>query len=230
VKYLIWDFNGTLGYRSGGWSGTLVEVLRQEMLGFPATVEDTRPYLQDGFPWHHPEQPHTLHKTAEMWWEALLPVFKRAFQWGARLGTSEARRLAHHVPAVYVNPGRWYLFEDTIPCLRALTAHGWQHVVLSNHVPELPALIEVLGLALYVVQVFNSAQTGFEKPHSQAFRQMLAALGSTAQLWMIGDSVRADIAGAQAVGLRAVLVRSQHPQADHCCETLTELPRVLSST
>ena len=230
MQYLIWDFDGTLGYRSGMWSGTLVEVLQQEMPECPATVEDMRPYLQAGFPWHHPEQPHTPHKTAEAWWAALLPVFERAFQYGARLGTHEARRLAQHVRAVYTNPDCWHLFGDALPCLRAMTAYGWRHVVLSNHVPELPHLIEALGLASHIEQVFNSAQTGVEKPHPQAFRNVLTALGGATQIWMVGDSVQADIAGAHAVGLRAVLVRGQHPQAAHCCETLAELPRVLSST
>ncbi len=65
MQYLIWDFDGTLGYRSGMWSGTLLEVLRQEMPECPATVDDMRPYLQDGFPWHRPEQPHTPYTTAE---------------------------------------------------------------------------------------------------------------------------------------------------------------------
>ncbi len=230
MQYLIWDFDGTLGYRRGMWSGTLVEVLRQEMPECPATVEDVRPYLQAGFPWHHPEQSHTSHKTAEAWWAALLPVFEQAFHYGARLGRPDARRLAQHVRAVYVNPDRWHLFDDALPCLHTMTASGWQHVVLSNHVPELPSLIEALGLASHIGRVFNSAQTGVEKPHPQAFRHVLTALGGATQIWVVGDSVQADIAGAQAVGLRAVLVRSQHPQAVHCCETLAELPRVLHST
>ncbi|MBI4531188.1 MAG: HAD family hydrolase [Candidatus Latescibacteria bacterium] len=230
MQYLIWDFDGTLGYRSGMWSGTLLEVLRQEMPECPATVDDMRPYLQDGFPWHRPEQPHTPYTTAEAWWETLLPVFERAFHVGAWLGAREARRLAQHVRAVYVNPHRWQLFDDTLPCLRTLSANGWKHVILSNHVPELPHLMEALGLAPYIVQVFNSAQTGFEKPHPQAFRNVVTALGGATQIWMVGDSVRADIVGAQAVGLRAVLVRSQHPHAAHCCQTLAELPTVLSST
>jgi putative hydrolase of the HAD superfamily len=230
VQYLIWDFDGTLGYRSGMWSGTLLEVLRQEIPECPATIDDLRPYLQDGFPWHHAEQPHPPHPTAEAWWEALLPVFERAFHAGARLETSAARRLAQHVRGVYINPRRWQLFDDTLPCLRILSAHGWQHVILSNHVPELPHLIEALGLTPYIMQVFNSAQTGFEKPHPQAFGNVLAVLGSATQVWMVGDSMQADIASAHAVGLRAVLVRRQHPQAAYCCETLVELPRVLSST
>ncbi len=32
----------------------------------------------------------------------------------------------------------WELFDDTLPALDQLSADGWSHVVLSNHVPELP--------------------------------------------------------------------------------------------
>jgi putative hydrolase of the HAD superfamily len=157
-------------------------------------------------------------------------VFERAFRQGAHLGVDDARRLAQHVRTVYLHPARWQVFADVVPCLRALTASGWRHVILSNHVPELPLLLEALGLASHMEQVFTSAQTGLEKPHPQAFRTVLAALGRATPIWMVGDSLRADILGAQAVGLRAVLVRGRHPRAAYCCETLVELPRVLHST
>jgi hypothetical protein len=52
------------------WSGTLVETLRHAMPECLATVDDIRPHLQAGFPWHHPEQPHTPHTTVEAWWVA----------------------------------------------------------------------------------------------------------------------------------------------------------------
>lgn len=227
MKYLIWDFDGTLGYRIGMWSGALAEVLQQAMPACRATAEDLRPYLQRGFPWHHPEQPHTSYQGADAWWAALTPVFVRAFQCGAGLDPHQASRIAQQVRQVYLNPTRWRLFEDTLPGLRALTAQDWQHVVLSNHVPELPALIEALGLAPYMVAVFTSATTGYEKPHPQAFYTVLRKLGGATIVWMVGDSVTADVAGAHAVGIQAILVRSQHPQAPHCCETLAELSRVL---
>jgi putative hydrolase of the HAD superfamily len=230
VLYVIWDFDGTLGYRQGMWSGTLVEILRHAMPECPATVDDIRPHLRAGFPWHHPDRLHTPPKTAEAWWASLLPVFERAFHHGARLPADDARRLAQHVRAAYLNPERWHLFDDALQCLRALTASGWRHVILSNHVPELPDLVRALGLASYMEQVFSSAQTGVEKPHPQAFRNVLTALGGTTQIWMVGDSMQADIAGAQAVGLPAVLVRGHHPHAAYCCETLAELPSVLSRT
>ena len=227
MKYLIWDFDGTLGYRIGMWSGALAEVLQHERLADRATVDDLRPYLQQDFPWHHPEQPHPSYQDADAWWAALAPVFERAFRYGAGLGPRQAARCAQQVRQAYLNPTRWRLFADTLSCLQALTAQDWRHVVLSNHVPELPALLEALGLAPHLDTVFTSAATGFEKPHPQAFHTVLRWLGKAPTVWMVGDSVTADVAGAQAVGLRAILVRSQHPQAPHCCETLAELPRLL---
>jgi putative hydrolase of the HAD superfamily len=225
VKYLIWDFDGTLGYRPGMWSGALVEVVRRAFPGSRTTAEDVRPYLQSGFPWHHPERPHPHLRPAAAWWEALCPVFERAFRCGAGLSAYEAQRVARHVRAVYVNPARWRVFEDAVPCLQTCARQGWQHLLLSNHVPELPMILMALGLAPSFTMVFNSATTGVEKPHPQAFRNVLTALQGAETLWMVGDSVTADIAGAHAVGLRAVLVRTQPPHVGPWCATLAELPR-----
>lgn len=76
MQYIIWDFDGTLAFRSGMWSGTLIEVLRREMPGHPATISDIRPYMQDGFPWNRPEHPHEPVTTGDKWWEDLLRYFK----------------------------------------------------------------------------------------------------------------------------------------------------------
>jgi hypothetical protein len=47
-KYLIWDFDGTLGYRSGAWRGPLAEVLLREIPESKLTAADFRPYLPRG--------------------------------------------------------------------------------------------------------------------------------------------------------------------------------------
>jgi HAD superfamily hydrolase (TIGR01549 family) len=238
VRYVIWDFDGTLAFRAGMWSGTLIEVLRREMPTHPATLSDIRPHMQTGFPWNRPELPHHPVRSADEWWEDMCPVFENAFREGAKLTAGDARRLARHVRSAYLRPDSWQLFDDALPCLHALRATGWRHVILSNHVPELPNIIESLGLAPLIDRVFNSAQTGFEKPHAEAFATVLASMDNApredgSRIWMIGDSVTADIAGAQAAGLRTVLVRSQHPSADHCsadhcCQTLAEIPAMLN--
>ncbi|MBI2760583.1 MAG: HAD family hydrolase [Chloroflexi bacterium] len=58
-----------------------------------------------------------------------------------------------------------------------------------------------------------SCDVGYEKPHREIFRLALAALGLPAeQAVMVGDSLRADVAGAKHSGLRAVWKRNRRPQ------------------
>ncbi len=228
MQYVIWDFDGTLAFRNGMWSGTLIEVLRREIPAHPASVSDIRPYMQTGFPWNRPEQTREPVGSDDDWWEDMLPVFENAFQQGANLDVSESRRLARHVRSTYVNVDSWRLFDDAMPCLRTLSSEGWRHVILSNHVPELPELIRALGLEPLIDQVFNSAHTGFEKPHGMAFRTVLKTIERATRIWMVGDSVSADIAGARAAGLPSILVRGEHPGANYCCQTLAEIPGVLA--
>jgi HAD superfamily hydrolase (TIGR01662 family) len=150
MGHLIWDFDGTLAYRDGGWSA-----------------------------------------------------------------------------ATYVNPARWKLFDDVVPCLTVLSAQGWRHSILSNHVPELGQIVRSLGIAAHFVAVFNSAETGVEKPNPQAFRNVLASIGEARDVWMVGDSIAADAKGAKSVGLRSILVRNPHPDADLFCESLRDVANVL---
>ena len=68
MRTLIWDFDGTLGYREGGMFGAaLLEVVRQTAPGADVTQGQIRPYLQSGFPWHTPERPHLEIASSEPW-------------------------------------------------------------------------------------------------------------------------------------------------------------------
>lgn len=64
-----------------------------------------------------------------------------------------------------------------------------------------------MGLASRVDQVFTSALVGWEKPNRRVFEHVLASYGEPEQAWMVGDNPVADVAGAEAVGLQAILVR-----------------------
>jgi hypothetical protein len=39
MNYLIWDFDGTLSYREGMWSGTLFEILCRDLMEVVAMLE-----------------------------------------------------------------------------------------------------------------------------------------------------------------------------------------------
>jgi putative hydrolase of the HAD superfamily len=110
----------------------------------------------------------------------------------------------------------------------ALRDRGWSHLILSNHVPELPELVESLGLSAVITAVYSSACTGVEKPHRKAFEAVFARYPGAQLGWMIGDSWRADVQAALTVGMRAILVRSKHPDAPLQCATLEEVVDIVA--
>ncbi len=229
-RYLIWDFDGTLAYREGMWASALVEVLRRGAPDCAAGTDEVRPHTQTGYPWHTPHLTYPI-KSPDQWWEDLCPVFERAFT-AVGVGPPQAHVLARRVRGVFVDPQHWRLFDDTLPTLGALSTQGWTHLVLSNHVPELGALIQCLGLGGQFRRVFNSAETGYEKPHPSAFRIVLdfiVSVGGASAVWMIGDSPAADVAGAEAAGVPAILVRHHHVEAKHSAEGLVGVPAIVGS-
>ncbi len=222
-KMLLWDFDGTLAYRPGGWAGALAAVLRQSTPEVKANEDTIRPYLQSGFPWHAPENAHP-NLSAEAWWDELTPLFARAFR---SVGAKNGMELAGRVRAVYTDPSAWKLHDDALPALAAFKKQGWTSILLTNHVPELPALLKHLKLDKSFEKVFNSAVTGYEKPNGHAFRQVLEWAGPAQDAWVIGDSYPADIIGAKEAGLKAVLVRQPHKGAELFCEKLDQLSAIL---
>ena len=96
----------------------------------------------------------------------------------------------------------------TTRCQRcASSPRGVAHLILSNHLPELPEILDNLGLAGHLLEVFNSAESGYEKPHPRAFDGVFEAVAGAEAAWMVGDNLAADARAAEAVGLPAILVR-----------------------
>jgi putative hydrolase of the HAD superfamily len=206
-KIILWDFEGTLVDRPGRWRSALMEVLDVNETGHQVDMEQIRPYLRDGFPWHRPEEIHSELSESSRWWASLGPLFTRAYQ-GVGYPISRAEELSSYVREVFINPNRFIVYEDTIPTLTMLLEKGWRHAILSNHVPELQDIISGLDLGPYFDFYFSSGVTGYEKPNPKAFQHALQAIGLPRDVWMIGDNTDADIRGAESVGIRAILVRN----------------------
>jgi putative hydrolase of the HAD superfamily len=220
-RLLIWDFDGTLAHRRGetGWSILLAEALEAEEPGHGHTADFFRPHLRDGFPWHRPDVAHPELCEPEAWWASVRPQLARAYE-AAGYDHGRALELADAARRLYVDPGvGWSLFDDTLPVLERLTHAGWTHAILSNHVPELSQIVAGLGLDEVVAQLSCSAETGYEKPHPQAYASVLDRL-RPAEAWMVGDNVVADVLGAEAVGIPAVLVRRPDPRAARYADSL----------
>lgn len=212
AKLLVWDFNGTLGYRDDHWRGAIADLLAAEAPEFLPLPAQLPAFLRASFPWRRSDQPHLHLDTAEKWWGALEPVFERTFR---TLGVDPVRadRFARRLRDYYRAPHRWHLYPDVLPAFDALSAQGWRHALLTNHVPDLPQILESLGVADRFVHIGNSADTGYEKPHPRAFELLAEAVGPVSAIWMIGDSPTSDYAGAVRAGWSALLIRQPTPFA-----------------
>jgi putative hydrolase of the HAD superfamily len=207
-RVIFWDFDATLGERPGHWRGAVRDALTEVLGEHDFSPEQINAELTRGFPWHEPDIPHPQLSDPDDWWAHLAGVLAGAVR---RLGVpaGPATEAASRVRRNFTDPASWRLFDDTRPALDQLAGLGWQHILVSNHVPELPVILASLGIDGYFAGVVNSAVTGYEKPHPMAFWIALERAGQPDRAWMIGDNPVADIAGAAAVGLPAILVRTR---------------------
>lgn len=225
---MFWDFDGTLARRHEMWSGALVDALRTVDPQTRVTAAQVRPWLQDGFPWHRPDVVRGS-QSAQQWWSALRPLVVAAFT-GVGASPDAAERAASRVPAQYYRPDAWTVVEGAVQALQTTTAAGCRNFVLSNHGPELPALVDALGLGDHVEATTTSAVVGAEEPHPAIFAHALRLAGVDPgdEVWMVGDNPRADVQGATAVGLRAVLV-ADAPAVRGAVTVLQAAQRVVAS-
>ncbi len=227
-RLLLWDFDGTLGQRPGRWSGTLVEVLDAELPGHGYLREQISAELKTRYLWNQSDVAHPQLSDPDAWWRHMTGVITEAL---TRVGLppGQAAHVAGLLRARYTDPAHWQLYPDTVPALTELSELGWNHAVLSNHVPELSSLITALGIAPRFDAIVNSAVIGYEKPHPEAFRLALAAAGDPERVWMIGDNPTADIAGARALGIDAILVRTPDPGVPHHAADLSTVPALITA-
>lgn len=208
-KTVLWDFDGTLGYRPRRWAECVVDAVAEVVPDLHVTVEMVIPHLARGYPWHDPETAH-CGIDADTWWERLAPVLAGAAE-AVGVAPKNALAAAAGVRRRYVDPSGFRLYDDVLPVLGELRRDGWRHVVLSNHVPELPEIATSLGLDDVVDRVFTSAEMGYEKPRREAYAIATQWCDEPATVWMVGDNPVADVEGAEAVGIPAILVRSEDP-------------------
>lgn len=210
ARLVLWDFDGTLARRTGLWSGCMLEVLDEADPGHGLAPEDVRGAMRGSYLWNQAAEPHPELRDPDAWWREMEGRMARALR-GLGVADGHARRHAAGVRERFLDPGTgWSLYADALPALRRVRAGGLRSAILSNHVPELPGLVDALGLGDEVEAVFTSAATGFEKPHPHAFALALAELGcEPSEAWMVGDNPVADLEGGRAAGMRAVLVRGE---------------------
>jgi HAD superfamily hydrolase (TIGR01662 family) len=128
------------------------------------------------------------------------------------------------------------MYDDVLDVLAGLADHGFKIGAISNSHRSLDAFTDHFKLAHVITTAVSSAEHGFMKPHPSIFATALERAGVTAaESLMVGDSVRADIQGALAVGMRAILLRRSGdlprliPPGVDVIRSLFELPPLLKN-
>jgi HAD superfamily hydrolase (TIGR01662 family) len=120
------------------------------------------------------------------------------------------------------------LYDDVLDALAALRKAGLRIGLVSNSARDVHEFARHHGLD--VDAGISSFHHGRTKPHASIFRAVLDLLGvEPAEAVMVGDTIADDIEGAQAAGMRAILLdrRSLRPDFEPRLETLAELPPLL---
>ena len=75
---IFWDFDGTLAYREGMWSATLLSLQNKAGIN-DVPIENIRPYLNTGFTWHNYEYSHKELFNGKTWYEYYENYFYELF-------------------------------------------------------------------------------------------------------------------------------------------------------
>lgn len=125
-------------------------------------------------------------------------------------------------------PELWQVYDDVIPALTELKRRGIRLGVISNFDSRLDDLLQALDVHQFFDSVHISTRAGAAKPDPMIFDTALAFHNIEAQhAWHIGDSVREDIEGAEAAGIKAILLDRNNHHADNPAR-ITNLNQLLT--
>lgn len=211
-KVIFWDFHGTLAGSPQYFTTCLKKVLYDNEKEVNVTDDDLLPWLDYGFPWQEPENDYLEYADPEAWWQKIYSILEYAYVMN---GIPEEKACVYTVEARkhLADPFIYKLYDDTLDTLKKAKEAGYRNVILSNHIPELPYMAECLGLMEYVDVCISSANVGYEKPNPKIFEIGLETAQHPDTVWMVGDTIDADIRGAEAVGINAILIRK--PRVDN---------------
>ncbi len=148
--------------------------------------------------------------------------------------------LAHAVPMVEQIRERYLkvdhefrLFPDVLPTIMELRDAGYRIGVITNVTDDPTEQLDAVGLKGAFDAITASCIVGCEKPDVRIFQAAMTALGiEPRQAVHVGDQFLADVEGARAAGMKAVLLdrhdlqSGRHP---HRVSTLLELAPLLRS-
>jgi HAD superfamily hydrolase (TIGR01549 family) len=168
---------------------------------------------------HHPEHEHD----EEIW-----IAFTERIVRGMGGDGDTARACAFEIVREWERHDNFTLYEDALPVLEDLRGRGLRLGLVSNGQRDLEEFARHHRLEVDVA--VGSRSHGRTKPHASIFEAALRRLDvEPADAAMVGDSPADDVAGARALGMRAILLDRDglHVGEPDRIDTLLALPAAL---
>lgn len=139
-----------------------------------------------------------------------------------------------------VTQANWVVEADSLPTLAALEQVGYRLGIISNagDNKDVFQLVDKFGIEGFFDFILTSAACGYRKPHPRIFELALAHWQlQPADIAMVGDTVEADVKGAQRLGMTSIWITRRCapgtgqpvPAPDAVISSLSELPQALEN-
>jgi HAD superfamily hydrolase (TIGR01662 family) len=202
-KALLIDAGFTLVSYDGGKIAQLAALSGVEVTG--AEVEATEPTLRAELAHHDwPQRPDSAAPVSggARFFRRVLDLARARAVSGTLDGAAEAIWTHHLSENLWSRP-----LPGVVTALARLRDLGLRLAVVSNSEGTVEALFERMGLHVHFEAVVDSWHLGITKPDPQIFHHALSRLQvAPGDAVMVGDSMKADVGGAMAVGIRGVLI------------------------
>lgn len=132
-----------------------------------------------------------------------------------------------------VSQAHWHPMPDVYDVLDQLQRQGYRLGLISNAGDEedVQRLIDQARLRHYFDPILVSAAIGVRKPNPAIFRRVLDAWGLPPQeVVMVGDTLAADILGAQNAGLHQIWLTAQADSPSNHAHAATIYPEATASS
>jgi HAD superfamily hydrolase (TIGR01662 family) len=132
----------------------------------------------------------------------------------------------------------WQVYPDTIETLSALKEGGFEMGLISNSKSDwlVHSILQRQDLEKFFQVIVTSAAMKIRKPRPEIFTEALKTLKvKPSESVFVGDSIQADVSGANSLGMRSIHVfrkpiTTTHPaKPDATVTSLSEIPRLITS-
>jgi HAD superfamily hydrolase (TIGR01662 family) len=204
IQHILFDLGGTLMHSRGDWAPilaradrALIDTLRQFDIELDGRIFRTRLHQ------YYDQRDKDFQETTYHF--VLRELLKE-------LGYAEVAEsvLRSALDAMYsVTQKNWTLENDTLDTIQKLKSKNYYLGIFSNagDDKDVQELIEGFGIRPYFDFVLTSAACYYRKPHPRAFEIALAQWSIDPEdAVMVGDSLTADIFGAQSLNMQTVWI------------------------